>query len=155
MTSRRDQVRQRVPRVMTMRHRRAFTLIECIAAMVILAVALPSMMFAIRQAGIDRVLPTNLSRARWLATEKLEDIIADRHSTTRGYVYLTTGNYPAENPIASNPDFSRSVSFTETDADLTTSGSGYMTVTVTVTWTDVTATARSFAVSTVLTSYGS
>lgn len=122
--------------------------------MVILAVALPSMMFAIRQAATDRVLPTQLSRARWLATEKLEDVIADRHSTTRGYTYLVTGNYPAESPIGTDPDFSRIVTFNETEADLSTSGSGYMIVTVTVSWTDINGNARSFAVDTVLTNYG-
>ena len=62
--------------------RRGFTLIETIAAIVILAIALPPMLFAIRDAHVQRVNPVLVSQARWLATEKLEDILADRHSAS-------------------------------------------------------------------------
>ncbi|MCZ6542471.1 MAG: type II secretion system protein, partial [Planctomycetota bacterium] len=64
-----------------------FTLLETIAAVVILALAIPPMLWAVREAHIQRVNPMLASKARWLATEKLEDIIADRHSTTRGWAY--------------------------------------------------------------------
>lgn len=131
----------------------AFTLIETIAAVVILAVAIPPMLWAVRDAHVGRVDSVLSSRARWLATEKLEDVIADRHSTTRGYGYLTAGNYPAESPVTGFANFSRSVSLTETDADLITPGSGYMNVTVSVTWNDAMGTARTMAISTVLTDY--
>ena len=75
--------------------RRGFTLIESIAAVVILAIAVPPMMFAVRDAHVQRVNPMLVSKARWLATEKLEDVIADRHCDSRGFDYLTGGNYPA------------------------------------------------------------
>lgn len=133
--------------------RRGFTLIEAVAAIVILGIAVPPCLWAIRQAQIHRVSAMLPSKARWLAIEKLEDIIADRHSTTRGFTYLTGANYPNESSIAGSPGFTRSVSFTQTKADLTTAGTGYMKTTVTVGWTDTTGTARSLAISTVITDY--
>src|SRR5687768_11605020 len=114
---------------------RSFTLIETVAAIVIMAVAIPPMMWAIRHAHIQRVNPMMASKARWLATEKLEDVIADRHSTTRGYGYLIAANYPSENPVAGFANFNRSVSFTETAGDLVSPGTGYRRATVTVSWT--------------------
>lgn len=136
-----------------MSHRRAFTLIESIAAVIILAIAIPPMLWSIRQAHVQRVNPMMASKARWLATEKLEDVIADRHSPSRGFTYLNAANYPAENPVSGSPGFSRSIAFTQTGADLVTPGTGYMRVTVTVSWTDATATLRSLSISTVLTDY--
>lgn len=133
--------------------KRAFSLIETIVAIVIMSIAVPSMLWTLREAHIDRVNPTLASTARWLAVEKLEDVIADRHSTTRGYVYLIPGNYPAENPVAGYAAFSRTVSFNETLADLVTAGTGYMNVTVQISWTDGEALAQSLDIVTVLTDY--
>lgn len=134
---------------------RAFTLMETVAAIGVLAIAVPSLMFAIREAETQRVNPVLASRARWLAAEKLEDVIADRHSTTRGWTYLVAGNYPAENPVSGFPGFGRTVTLTEYRADLTTvdSSGGYMVADVAVTWTDATATSRTLTVSTVVTEY--
>src|SRR5436190_19888374 len=89
--------------------RRGFTLIEAIIAIVVLTIAIPPMLWSIREANIKRISPMMVSKARWLATEKLEDIIADRHSSTRGYSYLVPANYPAEASIAGSPGFTRSV----------------------------------------------
>lgn len=133
--------------------RRGFTLMEGIVAIVLLGTALPPMMWAIRTAQVRRVGSALASRARWLATEKLEDVIADRHSTTRGYAWLTGANYPAENPVAGFGQFNRSVAFVETAADLVSAGTGYKKATVTVSWTDGAGTARSTAISTIVTDY--
>jgi prepilin-type N-terminal cleavage/methylation domain-containing protein len=133
--------------------RRGLTLIESIAAMVVMAIALPPMLFSMRQAQLQRVNPMMASKARWLAQEKLEDVIADRHSTTRGYGYLLASNYPAESPVSGAAGFTRTVTLAEKAADLTTAGTGYMKVTVTVSWTDATGTTRSLPISTVLTNY--
>ena len=131
-----------------------FTLIETIAAIVILAVAIPPMLWSVRVSHIQRINPMLASKARWVATEKLEDIIADRHSTTRGWAYLEDpANYPAEPTISGYPGFSRTVTLTETLADLSTPGDGYMTVAVAVQWTDATGIVRTLSVSTVLTEY--
>jgi prepilin-type N-terminal cleavage/methylation domain-containing protein len=130
-----------------------FSLIETIAAIVILSVALPPMLWAIGQGHIQRVNPVMVSKARWLATEKLEDIIADRHSSTRGYTWLVPGQYPDETPVVGYPAFNRTVSFNMTAADLVSAGNDYKRATVTVSWTDATGTGRSLALSTVLTDY--
>jgi type II secretory pathway pseudopilin PulG len=139
---------------MTSRRRTAgFTIIEAVAAIVMLALIIPPTMYALREAHIQRVNPVMASRARWLATERLENIIADRHSTTRGYTYLVNANYPAEASIASFAGFTRSTSITETGPDLATSGTGYKRATVTVSWTDATGTARALSISTIVTDY--
>ena len=132
---------------------RGFTLVETVAAVIILAIAIPPMLWSIRQTQISRVNPMMVSKARWLATEKLEDIVADRHSSARGYGYVSGGNYPAENPVTGYAGFTRTVSITETAADLVTVGTGYKKVTVTVTWTDATGTSRSMPLSTIVTDY--
>jgi prepilin-type N-terminal cleavage/methylation domain-containing protein len=136
-----------------------FTLIETVVAIVILAVAVPPMLWAVTQAQHQRANPMLASKARWLAVEKLEDIIADRHSESgnRGWDYLVPGNYANENPgdITGYPMFSRTVTFNETQADLVTADSngGYMNVTVTVSWTNAEGDAQSLDISTVLTEY--
>jgi len=134
-------------------HRRAFSLIEAIACVVMLSIAVPPMLWAVQSAHRQRVNPMLASKARWLATEKLEDVIADRHSSTRGYDYLTSGNYSVESAITDFPGFTRSVSFAEKGPDLSSAGDGYMLVTVTVSWTDASGTTQSLEVSTVLTEY--
>jgi type II secretory pathway pseudopilin PulG len=138
---------------MRIHRKRAFTLVEGIVSVVILATATPAILWAVRQAHLDRVSPVQASFARWLATEKLEDIIADRHSSSRGYSFLTAGNYAAEASISGYPGFSRSVAFAETGPDLTSAGTGYMKATVTVGWTDTRGQAQSLAIATVITDY--
>lgn len=133
--------------------RRGFTLIEAIVAMVILSVAMPAMFMALSDAQKRRAGPVLDSRARWLAAEKLEDLIADRHSATRGYVYVDSANYAAEPSITGFTGYSRSVSVTETGATLSGAGVGYKTVTVTVTYTGATGASRSFSLGTVVTDY--
>jgi prepilin-type N-terminal cleavage/methylation domain-containing protein len=136
-----------------------FTLIETVAAILILAVAVPPMLWAVSQAQQKRANPMLASKARWLAIEKLEDVIADRHSTSgnRGWDYLTAANYPNENAgtISGFPQFSRTVTLQETQADLATpdTDGGYMNVTVTVTWTNADGDSQSLSISTVLTEY--
>lgn len=135
--------------------RSGFTLIEAVLALVILAVAIPPMLWALREAHMTRANPILASQARWLATEKLEDVIADRHSDTRGYDYVIEANYPDEASVDDFPAFSRSVAIVETEADLTTetAGGGYKRITVTVSWTDAQTNARSLVIGTVVTDY--
>lgn len=135
------------------RPRGGFTLVEAVAVIVILSIAFPPMLVAIRQAHAARVGPARLAIARWLAAERLEDIIADRNSATRGYPYVLTSNYPAETSITDFAGFTRSVVITETGPDLTTPGTGYKKASVTVTYTDGAGAPRSYLVSTVVTDY--
>lgn len=133
--------------------RRGFTLIEAVLSIVILAVAVPPVLWAVRHAHADRIDPVQTCRAYWLAVEKLEDVIADRHSATRGYGHLIAANYPAEPSVAGFSGFAREVTLSETEADLSTPGSGYMTATITVSWHDSRGVPRTLAVATVLTDY--
>jgi prepilin-type N-terminal cleavage/methylation domain-containing protein len=133
---------------------RGFTLIEAITAVVVLAVAIPGMFWGIRDAQMRRIDPIQASKARWLAAEKLEDIIADRHSSTRGYTYVVDGNYGAEASVSGYPGFSRSVTITESNASLMAgSGTGYKRVTVSVTFRDGRNTSRTLSLATVVTDY--
>ena len=131
--------------------RRGFTLVECIAAVVVISISVPPMTWAVRQAHKHRVDSIQASRGRWLACEKLEDVIADRHC--RGYPYLVAANYPAEAGIAGSPGFTRSVAFVETGPNLSSAGTGYMRVTVTVTFTAGNGYPQSLSISTILTDY--
>ncbi len=133
--------------------RRGFTLVESVAVILVLSIAFPPIMWAIRRAHVARVTPARFSIARWLAAEKLEDIIADRNSATRGYSYLTTAHYPAEASIAGFVGFSRTVALAETGPDLITAGTGYMKATVTVTFTDGAGASQSFPLSVIVTNY--
>lgn len=141
------------------RARRAFTLMETVAAIIVLSVAVPSMLWSLREAHIQRVNPVMASTARWLAVEKLEDVIADRHAGARGWSYLIPGNYSDETPVLPDPGpftgFNRTVTLTEYQSNLSTADTdgGYMVVDVAVTWTDATNTSRTQTVSTVLTEY--
>jgi type II secretory pathway pseudopilin PulG len=134
------------------RYRRAFTLIEAITALVILGLAMPAMLWAIRDSVRRRADPILFSRARWLAAEKLEDIIADAHSPTRGYSYITSGHYSAETPVSGFTGINRSVSISET-APKFVAGTGWKTCTVTVSYTDGQGVSRSVQLATVVTDY--
>lgn len=131
----------------------AFTLIEAIAVIVLLAIAVPGMIWALRDAQVKRADPVMVSRAQWLAAERLETIIADRQSDARGYSYIIASNYPPETIISGFPGFTRSVAIVNTQADLTTSGNGYKRATVTTTYRSSSGQSRSLTLSTVLTDY--
>ena len=134
-----------------MRHRRAFTLIEAITAIVILGIAMPAMLLALGQAHRDRISPAMASQARWIAMEKLEDVFADRSSPSRGWEYIDGTNYPDEVTVPGSPGYSRSVDIAETGADLESLGTGYKTVSVTVTWTHADGQIHSVVLATVMT----
>ena len=142
--------------------RQGFTLIETVAAIVILAVAVPPMLWAVSEAHLKRANPRLASQARWLAVEKLEDIIADRHSTdARGWTWVTDpSKYPAETPVTGFDNFNRSVTLTPRGPwDNTVPGwtagppTNYLEVTVAVDWTDANGVANTLSIATILTFY--
>jgi len=135
------------------RLRSGMTLVECVAAVVIMALAIPPAFVAVRAAAAGQADPMLMTRARWLAMEKLEDVIADRHSTTRGFAWVTTGQYAAEDPVSGATGFTRTVTVAETGASLSGAGTGYKTVTVTVGWTSALGSAKTLSIATVLTDY--
>ena len=132
------------------RRRAGVTLIECVAAVVLLGVAAPPMLLAVREAERSRADDALMHRARWLAAERLEDILADRHSRSRGFGHLQAANYPSEAAVAGFPALSRSVAFTAANASLTGASSDYLIATVTVGWRDAGGAARSLSISTVV-----
>ncbi len=139
---------KRGPRV-----RRAFTLVEAIVAILVMSVAMPAILTAMSSAQSHRTSAAMASTARWLACEKLEDVIADRHSATRGYSYVAASNYAPESSVSGFAGFSRSVTITLTAADLVSAGTGYKRVVVTVSYTDPKSVARQLSLETVLTEY--
>lgn len=133
--------------------RRGVTLVETVTAVLVLSIAIPPMLWAIKSGHEQRINPMLASRARWLAVERLEEVIADRHSETRGWSHIVAGSYPREAPVTGASGFTREVTLQETGADLVSPGTGYMIVTVTVTWVDVGSTSRSLSISSVVTEY--
>jgi hypothetical protein len=126
--------------------RTGFTIIDAVGLVVVLAVAVPGMAWGLAGAARQRSDTVMTNRARWLAVERLEQVIADRANPARGYTFLVPANYPAETSIAGFPGFARSVAFVETGPTLTGAGTGYRRATVTVTWSG----GRSLALSSVL-----
>lgn len=134
-------------------NQRGFSLIEAIIAVVILSVAVPAMFWAVRDAAERRAEPVMFSRARWLAAEKLEDIIADRYSETRGYAHIETANYPAEASVDGFTSFAREVEIVERSADLVTPGTGFKVATVRVTYPISRGRTQTFELATVMAEY--
>lgn len=75
----------------------AFTLIETIAAIAVLAIAVPSSLMMMNTASRARVDALQASRAQWLASGVLETVIADAASAdaSLGYAGVGVGGYPA------------------------------------------------------------
>ncbi len=111
------------------REQSGFTLIEMILLIVIAAIAvLPlSMLFA--NTSIRSGDARNATIAAQLAQAKMEELTADKNSPARGFAYLVTGNYPAENPVPAFSAYNRSVTF---GPDSTYDGVTFRTVGVTV-----------------------
>ncbi len=116
--------------------RRATTIIEIVMAMVILAIAMPPLMNAFVEASHQSIHPTKASIASFLATERMEEIIARRYRNSEGYAAVTTANFPNEPSVSGFGGFSRSVTMTSVSASLTPVGTdeGYKLVRVTVSW---------------------
>lgn len=116
---------------------RGFTIIELVVAIVVLGIAVPPLLAFFAQTGEASVRSERETTAYFLAMEKIEEVVADRHASGRGYAYLDAANYPSENPVSGFASYQRSVAFEEVDpSDLETaqSGSGYMKATVTVSY---------------------
>lgn len=141
------------PRPIRAHTRRAVTLLEVVCAVVLIGIAAPALLVAVRDSTVRRASVQQQIVARWLACERLEDVIADRHSTTRGWSYITTGNYPVETTVSGFAGFARSTSIAETGVDLVSAGTGYRKVTVTVTYSDANLGSKAVTIATVLTDY--
>ncbi len=134
------------------RRQRGLTLIEGLIAIVVLSVAMPPMIVAISNAGVRRASQALALRARWLAAERLETVLADRHSAARGWSFITTSNYPAESSIAGFAGFSRTTTISDRGPGLG-AGTGYRLVSVSVTFADPLGGSEALTMSTVVSDY--
>ncbi len=116
--------------------RHATTIIEVVAAIVILSIALPPLMTAFVESANQSIAPMNAGVASLLAIERMEQIVARRYASTAGYGAVTAANFPAESPVSGFSGFDRTVAISEVDANLNAVGSpaGYRKVAVTVSW---------------------
>lgn len=134
--------------------RRGFSLIEAVAAIVILGLIAPVSMFALRDAAAARSASVQLTRAVWLANAVMETVLADVASAeaTLGFDALADENAYLNTPatgliarLADTTDFYEDLGFEwsieiselvaadgaasgESDEDL------YRVITVEVTW---------------------
>ncbi len=116
--------------------RRAATIIEIVAAIVILSIALPPLISSFADAALQSIHPSQAVVASFLATERMEEMIARRYRADDGYAALTTANYPAETPVTGFSGYNRSVTVSFVDDQLAPQGGdvGYKLVRVTVEW---------------------
>lgn len=133
--------------------RRGFTIVEAICAITIMAVALPASLWMIRGATQRRVDPILAARARWLVVERMEQVLMDRHNSSRGYAYIDGSNYASEASVSGFSNMSRAVSVVETGPNLSSAGTGYKRVMVTVSFRDGRNILRTMGMSTVVTDY--
>jgi len=131
---------------------RGLTLIEGIVTMVVMSIAIPPLVMAIGSASARRASQTLATRARWLASEGLEAVMADRHSLTRGYSFLVPANYPSEATVIGFPGFARQTTIVTTGPNFAP-GSGYRTVSISVSYADSIGGPRTLTLATVLTDY--
>lgn len=116
--------------------RRSTTIIEVVAAMAILSVALPPLISAFAEASRQTIFPSNSAVASFLAIERMEEIIARRYRGTDGYTALAAANFANESSVSGFPLYARTVSIAYVTSTLAPSANdqGYKKVTVTVTW---------------------
>ena len=122
--------RRRRPRRVRSAAAPGFTLVEVVIIIVIAGIAILPLAMLFATTSIRSSDARSASVAAQLAQAKLEEITADRNSSTRGFTYVTAGNYPAETPIPAFGAFQRSVTVAP---DSTYDGVTFRTVGVTVT----------------------
>ena len=88
---------------------RGFTLIEVLITVILLSVLSSGLMAMFTTYSQNNGNSPVLIQATELAKERMEQILADKYKTSRGFNYITNANYPAENPVAGFAGFSRSV----------------------------------------------
>jgi len=111
-----------------------FTLIEVVLILVIAAVAVLPLGMLFANTSIRSGDARNSMVAAELAQSKMEELTADKNSPSRGFSYLIAANYPAENPVATFPGYSRTVAFAP---DSSYDGVTFRTATVTVTCANI------------------
>ncbi|MFI5304473.1 MAG: prepilin-type N-terminal cleavage/methylation domain-containing protein [Nitrospiria bacterium] len=88
---------------------RGFTLIEILITVVLLAILTSGLMAMFTTYSQNNGNSPVLIQATELAKERMEQILADKYNTSKGFNYITNANYPAESPVAGFAGFNRSV----------------------------------------------
>lgn len=89
------------------RDRRGASLFELVMVILIIGAGVVPILGAYREAARQGPRGELQTRAAFLAAEKMEEILADRHSPSRGFAWLLPASYPAETAIAGFPGFRR------------------------------------------------
>ncbi len=108
---------------------RGFTLIELVMVIVIGCVAMFPLLSMFANATANSVQPELVTKAVFLAQERIETVLADYRYIGRGYDYIVSANYPVEISIPGFPGFSAAVSVS---AENVYDGVTYKEVSVTV-----------------------
>jgi prepilin-type N-terminal cleavage/methylation domain-containing protein len=118
---------------------RGFSLVELVIVILVFGIASIGLMLVFSTGTKKGADPLLANQALQLVQERMDTVLGDRLNPLRGFGYITSANYPAENPVAGFPGFSRTVTTScVTAADLNTSAgvppcaSGYTHVTVAV-----------------------
>lgn len=116
--------------------RSAASIIEVVLALVILSVGLPPLMVSFAEAAVQSIRPAQATVAAFLATERMEEIVARRYRGPDGYAAVSEANFPAESEVLGFPGFGRSVTVRYATATLGAAASdvGYKVARVVVTW---------------------
>lgn len=133
----------RVPQVKVIR--RGATIIEVVAAIVILSIALPPLVSAFADASMQSIHPSLATVGAFLAIERMEEVVAWRYRTSDGYDDVSdpavlSAEFPNESPVSDFASFDRSVTSVYVDYDENgvlqevETDQGYTKVLVTVTW---------------------
>jgi hypothetical protein len=116
------------------------TIIEVVMALTILGIALPPLIASFADASRQTILPAQATVASFLATERMEQIVARRYrgiyGGQRAYTAVSVAEFPDEVPVTGFTSYERRVTVTEIDHLLNPVGSpaGYRKVRVTVSW---------------------
>jgi Tfp pilus assembly protein PilV len=112
---------------------RGMTLIEVIIIVVVLGIAVPALMSLMSSTLFHSGKSAILSQSTMFAQERIEEIIADKKSDSRGYGYVVTpGRYLSDSPASG---FTRTVAVQTTG--MTYNGVPYAHVEVTVSHDDI------------------
>ncbi|MDI6808391.1 MAG: prepilin-type N-terminal cleavage/methylation domain-containing protein [Candidatus Eisenbacteria bacterium] len=88
---------------------KGFTLVEVVIVIIIGGIALIPLLTLFASTATESSQAEVVSTASFLAKEKMDTIIADKMSPERGFSYITSGNYPQENPVNGFNDYVRTV----------------------------------------------
>lgn len=88
--------------------KRAYTLVELLIVIMILAVGLVTMLLVLRNATISSVNVGYMTVASGLAQGKIDEILADRITNANGFDYISTQDYN-EDPVSGFDGYSITV----------------------------------------------